>query len=774
MAGFTFFASLFILVKEGNAFNIGVVTMPLFQMLEKDLPQNEAETSNEYIGVGLPEYYSKLKVLDAWKANPNKNLKTILKDKVTTVITDARTLFDRGFLTTAVLPGYNCTRFCYNVSVPLILNVTGWSVERLDGKASPFVTLRDIHNAAVKAVEKRFCCNMTAIAIQLNLDNGVERAASDIDIWKMFVPHINEATIKCKADYLKLVRTTELGVLLRTTLPTLLSYDLNQKESIFFPAYEDLLRRKNLFETTSIITGVLVTAPLTQWVSGTMAEFANIVSRFTMHDLQILYRWLYPQLFAIQNIPMSIFQSGCGSIALADSLFMLSETLFGFPSKLPSCDIAFLLSRSLNEVDTKFTVTAIDGQNVLDIFRSKSKKCSWFDAYLLLQLKIDEGIWIESPRISQVAAFSGQATSVMKESSIPQVVSYIRNFNQSGTLNTIMAANYPSFLTTLLNTYDYTAAQLSLSGGITESQLNSLTIQKAHSLILNSIMTRYNISDRLVDAVAIPGVDFHVLTNLPSFEWDRIVRVAIEAAFNQSANAFSVKLSEGGVQITTVNGGFTSIQVSDSPTYYTDKITPSELTSCLGLSLSSIYSLNFTAYHQLFYNNIVSILRNKLKFETQSMESLLLANGLQFEDIENMTVAEVITQLTGLTKENLGCFYPWSSTFLNTNLAKTFDNANTTRLCNDFLGLSLYNIVIKIQQTADCRKYKSCIFLSLLMRIALWWCAEPYTLLRTTTMQCVWQNCKNCPITQIRIAALLAHFRLARCGRNKLCPYIHN
>ena len=67
--------------------------------------------------------------------------------------------------------------------------------------------------------------------------------------------------------------------------------------------------------------------------------------------------------------------------ALADSLFKLSETLCGFPSKLPSCDIAFLLSRSLNEVDTKFTVTAIDDQNVLDIFRNKSKKYSWFGVY---------------------------------------------------------------------------------------------------------------------------------------------------------------------------------------------------------------------------------------------------------------------------------------------------------------------------------------------------------------------------------------------------------
>ena len=57
--------------------------------------------------------------------------------------------------------------------------------------------------------------------------------------------------------------------------------------------------------------------------------------------------------------------------------------------------------------------------------------------------------------------------------------------------------------------------------------------------------------------------------------------------------------------------------------------------------------------------------------------------------------------------------------------------------------------------------------------IALWWCAELYTLLRTTTMQCACQNFKNCPTIQIRIAALLTRFRLAHCERNKLCLYIH-
>ena len=40
-------------------------------------------------------------------------------------------------------------------------------------------------------------------------------------------------------------------------------------------------------------------------------------------------------------------------------------------------------------------------------------------------------------------------------------------------------------------------------------------------------------------------------------------------------------------------------------------------------------------------------------------------------------------------------------------------------------------------------------------RIALWWCAELFTLLRTTTMQPAWQNFKNCPTAQIRLVRLL-------------------
>ena len=84
-----------------------------------------------------------------------------------------------------------------------------------------------------------------------------------------------------------------------------------------------------------------------------MSEFANIVTQFTAGDLQI-----FSLQFRISQCPF--FSLAASPLhALADSLFKLSETLCGFPSKLPPCDIAFLLSRPLNEVDIKFTVTAI-------------------------------------------------------------------------------------------------------------------------------------------------------------------------------------------------------------------------------------------------------------------------------------------------------------------------------------------------------------------------------------------------------------------------------
>lgn len=688
-------------VQRGVSFNVGYVTMPLFEMLVKDLPQDESESADDYTGGALvTAFYAKVRTLDVWRAS-TLALDFILRDKATTIITDAKVQFERGALVTENLVGYNCTRHCYNVSVATILSATGWTEDRLDGKVEPTVRMSDIHDALVKAIEERFCCNMTEIAILLGLDpvTGVQQTAAYINVWERFVPHVNEQTIQCKADELQ-VTTSELAELLRTDLATLRSYDLNQMDLHFFPAYEDLLRRKNLFETLSILTGGL----FVNWQSSTMAHFANSVSQFSPRDLQILYRWQAPQLFAIENIPMSIFQSGCTTVSLTDSLFVLSQTLFGHSTNLPNCDVAFLLSRSFDEVSTKFTISSLSTQNVLEIFRTSSGRPSWFDIYQLLQLNVDEGIWVESPTLSQVALFRGIAlNSLTAQSSIPIAISNIKTFNTTSTLNTIMSTNYNSFLSTLLNTYGYTSSGLALAAGITVSQLNSLTIQGAHNLVIDSIQARYRIND----VASLLGINTHVLINLPSFEWQRVVTASIQNAFAQSADAYSVLLSAGGVQITTIAGGFSAIQVSDSVTYHADRITPTELATCLNRQLSDIYAMSFTQYHQFHTNNIVALLQNKLRYETQTMDVLLTSIAQDFDDVKSRTVAEVISLLTGMTIENLQCLYGWNTTFVNTDLALTFQNANETRLCNDFLGRTMFDIVRIISQTPNkvCCKY---------------------------------------------------------------------
>jgi hypothetical protein len=471
----------------------------------------------------------------------------------------------------------------------------------------------------------------------------------------------------------------------------------------FFPAYEDLLRRKNLFEIRSISTGGLIS----NWRSGTMAQFANSVSQFSPRDLPILYRWQAPQIFAIENIPMSIFESGCTTVSLIDSLFRLSQTLFGYSNNLPSCNVAFLLSRSFDEVTTKFNVSSISNQNVLEIFRAYSGKSSWFEIYQLLQLNIAEGIWVETPTLTQIATFGGMAVNIFTpQNSIPMAIQDIRTFNTTSTLNNIMTINYNAFLTTLLNIYGYTSSNLAQAAGITQAQLSSLTIQEAHNLVIDSIESRYRITD-VASLLGIPEVDTHVLINLPSFEWQRVVSAAIQNAFSQSADAYSVLLSAGGVQIANTPDGFPAIQVSDSVTYHTDRITPTELANCLNRQLSEIDAMTFSHYHQLHIGSIVPLLRNKLQYETQSMENLLTSIGQNFDNMKSSAVAQVISLLTGLTIENLQCLYGWSTTFVNTDLAITFQTANETRLCNDFLDRTMFDIVRIISQAPSkvCCKY---------------------------------------------------------------------
>ena len=95
----------------------------------------------------------------------------------------------------------------------------------------------------------------------------------------------------------------------------------------------------------------------------------NSTIAFNLCDLEILYDWQKPQLYAIQNVPLSSYLSGGCSIIISNSLFAVSTVLFRQGTTEPTCNVASVLSRSLNEVEAKYNpLSQIETQNSLYIF----------------------------------------------------------------------------------------------------------------------------------------------------------------------------------------------------------------------------------------------------------------------------------------------------------------------------------------------------------------------------------------------------------------------
>ena len=147
-----------------------------------------------------------------------------------------------------------------------------------------------------------------------------------------------------------------------------------------------------------------------------MAYYANRISQFSVRDLEILYRWASPQLFAIEHIPFSTYFSFCTSLSTAVSAFSLSQNIFGYQATFPSCNVAFVLCRSLNEDEGRFNLATITDRNILNIIRNASGIISWFDFYQVL-FSISEGIWMETSLINQVQVSQGlnNAKSVLSQ-----------------------------------------------------------------------------------------------------------------------------------------------------------------------------------------------------------------------------------------------------------------------------------------------------------------------------------------------------------------------
>jgi hypothetical protein len=690
------FLSLSVIQKVYADFRVPILTQPLatfnLPFLQGFMRSNQA-------------YYDRVTTYNVWKTPRSVGdqisaFDVIVGTTAQTIVFDADVLLQRGQLSVAILeqtPLYNCSDQCYTVKDADIANATSLTSSNLVNVAA--LEIGEIHQFAVTTMEKKFCFNMTVLEQNLNLSSL--RVINDE--WALFVPDIVAAAIKCRADMLS-VTVDELAELLNTNTATLYGYNLNQIESIFFPAFDDLVVRKNRFET-QLFSVVISGQTSSQWQS--MAYYANQISQFSVRHLEILYRWASAQLFAIENIQLSSYFSQCTSLSIAGSAFDLSQDIFGYQTTLPSCNVAFVLSRSLSEDEVRFNLATITNRNILTIIRNASSISSWFNFYQLL-FAISEGIWMETPLITQVQARQGLTNAQIITYSVPQIAYAIRTLNGSGDLNLIMRDNYQQYLSLLLQTYGFSKSSLGVLTGRTEAQIDILTIQEAHNLVFEALYLRYNINEFL-SKLTVAGVDNFVAINLPSFEWYRLVRAAIESSFDQLASAFSTNLTAGtgGVSVITLADGTSSIQIQSGSISSSFVISASRLASCLGTTVSEIYQRTMPSYQTLYQSSAVDLMNRKIILDTENLNALLARLGITFDSIKNTeTVGQTIQNRVGLTAEQLRCMYGWSSQFTSFLFGITWGNVSSFRLCNDYTSWPLHRIAVALLYSSPtvCRK----------------------------------------------------------------------
>ena len=656
-----------------------------------------------------PEYYQKVTSYDVWQTPRSVGdgispFEKIATSSMQTQVFDARILEERDQLTIAILEQkklYNCPDVCYFVKVADVIAVERLRLTAEDLNDVDSYELIEMHNFAMAAIEQKFCVNMTNLEQKLNL--SAIRVINDE--WPLFVPDIVAASVQCRADQLN-VTVSELAELLNTTVSTLYGYDMNEAENIFFAAFDDLVVRKNRFETQAFsiaISGMTTT----QWRSKTMAYYADSISKFSVRHLQILYRWESAQLFAIENLPLSSYFSWCNSISTGGSAFDLSKTIFGYQDTLPACDVAFLLSRSLGENGVRFNLAELTDRNILNIIRNASGISSWFNFYQLL-FAISDGIWMETPLISQIQTVRGLNDAQISAYSIPQVASAIRTLNESGSLSLIMSNNYQQYLTLLLQTYGFSKSGLGLLTGRTVAQIDGLTIQQAHNLLFEALYLRYNIVEFL-SKLTVAGVDNTVAINLPSFEWYRLVRAVIESSFDRLALAFSTNLTAGtgGISVVALGDGTSSIQIQSGSLSSTFVISESRLASCLGTTVSEVYQRSMSSYQTLYQSQAVDLMNKKIILETTNFSALLSQVGISFGSIASETVGQTIQNRVGLNEEQLRCLYGWSSEFTSFLFGISWANVSSFRLCVEYTSWPLHRIAVALLQSTPtvCRKY---------------------------------------------------------------------
>ena len=402
-----------------------------------------------------------------------------------------------------------------------------------------------------------------------------------------------------------------------------------------------------------------------------------------------------------------MYFSQCNRLSTEGSAFDLSQDIFGYQTTFPSCNVAFVLSRTLSEVEVRFNLSTITDRNIITIIRNASSINSWFDFYQLL-FSISEGIWMETALIIQVQARQHLTNAQIIIYSLPQVAYEIKTLNSSGDLSLIMKDNYQQYLSLLLQTYGFSKYSLASLSGRTEAQIDSSTIQEAHNLVFEAVYLRYNINEFL-SKLTVAGVDNFVAINLPSFEWYRLVQAAIESSFDQIASAFSTNLTvkTGGVSVVTLADGTSSIQIGSSSISSSFVITGSRLASCLDTTVSEIYQSAMANYQTLYQNSALDLMNKKIILEMENFGTLLVRLGITFKSIKNNeTVGKTIQNRVELAAEQLRCMYGWSSKFTSFLFGITWANVSSFRLCSNYTSWSVHRIAVALLHSSPtvCRK----------------------------------------------------------------------
>ncbi|XP_028394492.1 uncharacterized protein LOC114518684 [Dendronephthya gigantea] len=305
---------------------------------------------------------------------------------------------------------------------------------------------------------------------------------------------------------------------------------------------------------------------------------------------------------------------------------------------------------------------------------------------------------METPLVSQVQLAQSLSNAQILTYSVPQIAYAIRTLNSSSALSNIMKNNYQQYLSLLLQTYGFSKSGLASLTGQTEAQIDDLTIQEAHSLVFEALYLRYNIVEFL-SKFNPAGVDKYVAINLPSFEWYRLVKAAIEKSFDQLSIAFSTNLTvgTGGISVVTLTDGTSSIQVQtcSAPSSFVTTVTC--LASCLGTTVSEIYQRTMSGYQTLYQTSAVPLMNNKIVLETEKFEDLLARLGTTLGSIDSETVGETIQNRVGLTAEQLRCMYGWSSEFTSFLFGISWRNVSSFRLCGNFVSWPLHRIALALK-----------------------------------------------------------------------------